>query len=225
MKNQILLLLAAISVLMSACDPAKTRNAGKDANIEFQPCWNTIGSAGSVDESSINAVVLGRVNELLLPPNTDPLPIDNFTIHDAVASLAPSVSTGAATIRYNIDQFMGLPGYQPKSLRVRYLVTDKAKQRLLVFLKRYSISSPPSPEKVEILAIFDSNKFGSSPNYQTREITMNSDKVLANYFEYAYYLEAQLVRVDQAGQGPQIPQAHKAPAVAAISICDMSNID
>lgn len=200
--------------------------AGQNPRIEYDydACWSVVGSAGTIDGPA-DTYVLGIPIGFFIPPEEDPLSFNLLNLSfDGVASIRANIEKTNASIRFNIGSLPEV-STQAKVLRVRYLVTDKRKQRLLVILKKYSLSQPPASETAEVVKIFDSNAFAASPDFQTHSVNLPRDPALGtfDFANYAYFIEAVFIRSGfEQPNLPQVPnnQKHAAPALGIVSICD-----
>ncbi|NIV10797.1 MAG: hypothetical protein GWN62_05770, partial [Aliifodinibius sp.] len=91
---------------------------------------------------------------------------------DAVAYVNHGAPNGHYSIRYNIGQFVEhIPNKDDQiTMRLRYLVRDKTKERVIVLLKRYEIEpdNPDNQEKANSIILFDSYNHDASPSFQTQ---------------------------------------------------------
>src|SRR5262245_46958593 len=139
--------------------------------------WTTVGSAGTVDESSTSIVgfsgpSVGFKTSCLL----------------AFLKIHCSVATGTVTVRYNIVPTGALYVTQPSvfvalALSARFRDTGTT-QRVLLLLKEVNLQSG---DENPLLTV-DSDLFNSSPNYQTQ----TGPRACAfglNFDENAYYVE------------------------------------
>lgn len=223
MKTQFLIPVLSSFVLLYSC------KLNVDHPIEFEPCWTTIGSAGTVDEDPNGVVNLGRTALPIFIPHDQAYPgnaVDQLEPFDGVVSIDPGAASAHHSIRYNIGQFI-----EPRAgtadvllvLKVRYLVKDKSRERVLVMLKRYAIFTPVNNELGDVIKLFDSFDHGASPDFQTQEVVVNISshpvRGFFNHLDNAYYIDVLLIKYEQ-DQGPgQARGGVDPPAVAAVQLC------
>lgn len=145
------------------------------AMAQGKKSWTTAGSAGTVDNNSLNIVSLGG---------------------GGVASLsaaAPPATTG--NIRYNVVAVDGLFAVGFPKMTVRYQDNGpNAQVRLL--LMRYPIAGGVPQVMIE----FDSNDYAAAPLLQTQS-TNPCDAAITtfDFSRYIYWIEAVLERTDDTG--------------------------
>jgi hypothetical protein len=131
----------------------------------FQP-WTTVGSAGTVDESSTSLVTLDGPNAL--------------------------VKKGSATVRYNVVAVDGLFSSHAIGMRVRYRATQGIAvgrdDRVLVRLIRVNQFTGQSAT----LLVLDSKNFSPSPDFETRGVGNCPAPVGFDFSNNVYYIEAQI---------------------------------
>jgi hypothetical protein len=158
--------------------------------------WNSVGSTGTVDESSLKLVVFdGPIARL--PGILPPLP----------AAAPPIGQSLVATIRF------GIPGdietNEVLRMSVRFRDTG-AKSRVVVQV--FELDFPTGA--VSQLGMFDSNGPGMSPsnNFQIASFGLGSGNF--NDASKCHYVEVALSMQNVIA----IPEASKTPAIGAISL-------
>ena len=172
--------LAICFVFMAISAQAQTADVNKD--------WTTVGSAGTLDESSVGKVFfdhsivqLGRVVE---PPTT-------------TTSALISTPTVSAVIRYNVtavDSFFSRRSCSPDNsldvrLRLRYLAAGPGSR---VIAKLIEVDLANGSEKP--LLTFDSADpdLSRSDNYQVQFVSVCGRPWNFDFKRKAYYIEATL---------------------------------
>ena len=150
--------------------------------------WTTVGSAGTVDESSTSIVTLDGPNALLT-----------------------GFRRGGATIRYNIVAVDGLFGQPAIDMLVRYratpdpIVAGRAGNRVFVQLIEVNLFTGTSTTKL----VLDSDDFQPSADFQTNRVSSCPNSVQFDFANNAYYIEADL--------GKRLPFSG-VPALQAIQV-------
>lgn len=162
-RNRTLPLLAVALAALAIAAPARAQ-ASKS--------WTTVGAAGNVDDGD-TAIFDGLVSAM------------------GVKSTAPLPAT--VDVKYNVTAVDGLLTSAPsRALRVG-LLDDGSGSRVVVRLKRASVSSGA----VTTIATLDSDAWSSSPYMQVREhVTCYGEPTyLAFDFSlYAYFFEVQITK-------------------------------
>ncbi len=158
--------------------------------------WNTVGSTGTVDESSQRLVVFdGAIARLLgmLPAQ----PVASQVLGQNVA----------ATIRYGIPANLDPNDVWMMSVRFR---DTGLKSRVVV--RAYELDFPTGA--VAQLGMFDSNAAGAAAmnTFQVQSFHLNGANF--NNVTKCHYVEVELSMQNVLA----LPEASKAPAIAAISL-------
>lgn len=181
----LLLALALISGLSAAWSPlANTAEAedmqGEDGSIivsvEQTPYvnptgagtdpWTTVGSAGTVDEADTNVVDL----------------------NGALAQVKPGGQASAVVdIRYNVVSEGGIYGGDGYLLTARFR-DNGTFSRVILYLKEYNLLTGTTTTRMTL----DSNAFPASNSYQTQSVGVCSPAWSFDFFNKAYFIEAQI---------------------------------
>ncbi|HXG64481.1 MAG TPA: hypothetical protein VNO70_05195 [Blastocatellia bacterium] len=144
------------------------------AMAQSKKSWTTAGSAGTVDNDSLDIVSLSGGGVA------------------ALSNTAPPAATGH--IRYNVVAVDGLFGVGFPKMTVRYQDNGpNAQVRLL--LMRYPIAGGVP----EVMIEFDSNDHAAAPQLQTRSTNPCDANFTFDFSRYIYWIEAQLERTDETG--------------------------
>lgn len=131
--------------------------------------WTSIGSAGIVDEGSVNLV-------------------DFMNGEARIRSNAAAGST--LTLRYNLVALAGVETASSFNWQVRFRDNGGA-ARVRLYLRRYNSNGTTST-----LATFDSDQFAANSGYQTQTVCINTSLAFNNG---PVYIEAQLLKSGDAG--------------------------
>ena len=188
--------------------------------------WTVAASTGVADEQSRSFFVFGR-----LPPEPVLAPIggvptalaftssEHFGTEDSVVSLVKNAQKGSYNLRYHVplEPITELADFQ--KLEVRYLVDDIELSRVVVLLKKFSLVSPASSERAQILAVLDSKDHNAMDTFQLQ--STNFDDGL-NDPNFAYFIEALLINNREPppfGSPISLPSSKRpSPAIAAIRL-------
>lgn len=231
--TQLALILFALIIIVSCNQNGQLPKDVSSLNLE--PCWNTAGSAGTIDEGIQDYISMGHGAGVFLPHDKA---ITNEHNHwlpfDAVAYVNHDAPDGHYSIRYNIGQLVEhIPNKDDQvTMRLRYLVRDKTKERVIVILKRYEIEpdNPNNQERANSIILFDSYNHDASPSFQTqsKSVTLSFDEFFGafNFQKYVYFVEALLIKYVQDND-PTVPRpgAPSPPAIGAIQLCVETVVD
>lgn len=234
MKTIQLALIILAVVTIYGCNQKGQPRQG-ESNINFEPCWNTAGSAGTVDEGIQDFIVLGHAPGFFIPHDKAITTEHNSWLpFDAVAYVKPNATAGSYSIRYNVGQFVEhIPNKDDQiTMRLRYLVRDKTKERIIVLLKQYEISpdNPDNQERANSIVLFDSYEHNASLNFQSqsKSVTRPFDEFFGqfNFQKYVYFVEALLIKYAQDND-PTVPRpgVPSPPAIGAIQLCVETVVD
>ena len=139
---------------------------------EPQP-WTTVGSAGTVDQSSLL-----------------------FISYEGPSAVMLAFQRGGAVIRYNVVSVAGLTrrDFGALGMGVRYratpdaLIPNRADSQVVAKLIEVNLSTGVSTT----LLTFDSNNFPASNDYQTQGVSTCPSGFTFDFQTNAYYIEARL---------------------------------
>jgi hypothetical protein len=151
--------------------------------------WTTVGSAGTLDESSVRKVFFDhsivQMGRIVQPPTT------------TTTSALISTQTDSAVIRYNVtavDSFFSLRSCSPDNsldvrLRLRYLAAGQGSR---VIAKLLEVDLANGSEKP--LLMFDSAapNLSRSDDYQVQSVSVCGRPWNFDFQRKAYYIEATL---------------------------------
>ena len=134
--------------------------------------WTSVGSAGTVDEDSLDRILL----------------------HNAIAQVKGTGSDSASTIRYNIVAVEGLFGGNGIILTARFLDAHDDDQVLLLLRQANLFTGA-----LTTLVVLDSNDYLPSASYQTRSVCNPAGRF--DFSQNAYYVEAILTKAARRNKG------------------------
>jgi hypothetical protein len=153
--------------------------------------WTSVGSAGTVDEDSLDRILL----------------------HTAIAQVRDTGPASVSTVRYNIVAVEGLFGGDGGiNLTARFLDAHDDDQVLLL-LRQSSVLTGA----LTTLVVLDSNDYPPSFSYQTRSVCNPDGRF--DFSQNAYYIEAILTKAAarrEAGKGGL--QVLLTPALAILQV-------
>ena len=155
--------------------------------------WTSVGSAGTVDESSLFLANLGS------------------PLAGAVTMGGP----GTVTIRYNVVAVAGLlraANDTPMTILTARLLDHGAGEQVVVSLKQYNLYDPGA---VTTLLTLDSDIFPASNLFQTHVVTYCGSFDFENN---GYFVEVQLHKAFNRFPGTIFPANYPRPALGVIKI-------
>jgi hypothetical protein len=151
--------------------------------------WTSVGSAGTVDEDSLNRILL----------------------HNAIAQVKDTGPASASTIRYNIVAVEGLFGGDGINLTARFLDAHDADQVLLL-LRQANLSTGA----LTTLVVLDSNDYPPSFGYQVRSVCNSEGRF--DFSQNAYYIETILTKAARRVPANGGLQVLSTPALAILQV-------
>jgi hypothetical protein len=143
--------------------------------------WTTIGSAGSIDESSTSVVALGATS----------------------AAVPMSMAAGvSATIRYNVVEVGGLDAlWDGPSMQIRYKDAGTG-ERVRASLKGYNIRTGVTTTVLS----FDSDAFAQSSSSQLRNTFQTGcfSSFQFNFIDNVYFVEVTLTKSGPVSLDPKL---------------------
>lgn len=138
------------------------------------PCWTTVGSAGTVDEADLGTVALST--------NT--------------AAVSGAATNAIVDIRYNVVAVDGVFGGErnTKTLSARFADNGAAAQ-VIVRLQRLNIFNGVTTTLAEL----NSNAFPPSTVAQTRGTSFNCQNAEFDFVNNIYYLDVPLIKTGSSG--------------------------
>lgn len=165
---------------------AASATARADVDSWFK-AWTTVGSAGTIDESSVGKLVMqGPIIAFpeILPPERGIASTDSQAF-----ALPVQPETVSGTVRYNVVATDGL--FENGSfLGMRSRFRDDGNNAQVV-LRLFEINITTGA--TSLVLTLDSNDFPARANYQTQSVsTFVGNRI--NFLENAYYIEATLIQ-------------------------------
>lgn len=202
-------LFLSIAILLTATLAASS-TVRADVDSWFK-AWTTVGSAGTIDESSTSKLVMSG-STISFPEILSPLPTDTFEPAERLgfAAAALPLETVTGTVRYNVTATDGL-FENGAYLGMRARIRDDG-DRAQIVLRLYEVNIDTGAT-VPVLTL-NSDSFTPSANYQTvgTSIFVGSNRI--NFQQNAYYIEATLTQ-----KRPQIsPIGAGRPGIAVIQL-------
>jgi hypothetical protein len=152
--------------------------------------WTSVGSAGTVDEDSLDRILL----------------------HNAIAQVKSTGPDSASTIRYNIVAVEGLFGGEGITLTARFLDAHDDDQVLLLLRQANLFTGA-----LTTLVVLDSNAYPPSFSYQTESVCNAAGRF--DFSQNAYYVEAILTKAPvRRGTGTGGLQVLSTPALAILQV-------
>ena len=156
--------------------------------INFNNCWSGVGSTGILDQGSRRYIKFG--------PKFSKIDTREF---DGTAYLTTD-KKGIYHLRFPVNQqflFKLTDEDTPIdvweiSLKARYKVTNRHRERVYIRLNRYVIDGTLDKEKVHTMMVLDSDNFSPDPEFQTQSVTKTG--ISFDFRVYGYYIDVQLIK-------------------------------
>lgn len=204
LSKTISLFLSLALLLATTMATATTARADVDSWLK---AWTTVGSAGTVDESSTGKLVM-QGSTISFPEILPPQRLNQASDQSAFDIQIP-LETVTATVRYNVvatDSLFENGAFLGMRSRFR---DDGNNAQVLLRLFEVNIGTGAT----SLVLTLDSNAFPASANYQTQSVsTFVGNRI--NFNENAYYIEATLVQK----RSPLTPVGGGKPGLAVIQL-------